>query len=121
MRSSIGGCRIDGLEGGTHLVRHGFHAGPLENEAHLLATCRYIDLNAVEARPQETLDRWPWSGYRAAVGLDHPRPFHHVSTLLELFGPTPNAARRSYRRFVEAGLDPGRRVSTPGDGDTMRA
>jgi putative transposase len=112
---------MNGRTGAGHLVRHSFYAGLLEHEAHLLATCRYIDLNAVAARPQQTLERWPWSGYRAAVGLEHPRPFHHVSSLLELFGPTPNAARQSYRRFVEDGLDPRRRVSSPGDGDETRA
>jgi putative transposase len=116
--------RINAMRGRTgtgHLVRHGFYAGLIETEAHLLATCRYIELNAVAAREGETLAHWPWSGYRAAVGLEHPRPFHHVSSLLDLFGPTPNAARRAYRRFVEDGLDPRRRVSLPGDGDKTRA
>ena len=110
-----------GRTGTGHLVKHGFYAGLIENEAHLLATCRYIELNAVAAREKEKLEDWPWSGYRAAVGLEHPRPFHHVSSLLELFGPTPNAARRAYRRFVEDGLDPRRRVSLPGNGDKTRA
>jgi REP element-mobilizing transposase RayT len=90
---------INGRTGTGHLVKHGFYAGSLESESHLLATCRYIDLNAVE----------------------HPRPFHHVSRLLELFGPTPNVARRSYRRFVEDGLVSAGRVPSPGDGDETRA
>jgi REP element-mobilizing transposase RayT len=112
---------INGRTGTGHLVKHGFYAGSLESESHLLATCRYIDLNAVAVRPSESLERWPWSGYRAAVGLEHPRPFHHVSRLLELFGPTPNIARRSYRRFVEDGLVSAGRVPSPGDGDETRA
>ncbi len=112
--------RINAMRGRTgsgHLVRHSFYADRLETEAHLLAVCRYIDLNAVAARPEETLEHWPWSGYRASVGLEHPRPFHHVSSLLELFGPTPNAARRAYRRFVEDGLALLGHVPSPGDGD----
>ncbi len=116
--------RVNAMTGRTgrgHLFKHGFYAGPLESESHLLATCRYIDLNAVAARPSESLERWPWSGYRAALGLEHPRPFHHVSHLLELFGPTPNVARRSYRRFVEDGLVSAGRVPSPGDGDETRA
>jgi len=112
---------LNGRTGTGHLIRHGFYAGRLDTEAHILATCRYIELNAVSARPDESLADWPWSGYRAALGLEHPRPFHHVSHLLELFGPTPNAARRTYRRFVEDGLDPSRRVQTPGEGDGPRA
>ncbi|HST19436.1 MAG TPA: hypothetical protein VLK36_17475 [Gaiellaceae bacterium] len=106
-----------GRTGTGHLVRHGFHAGLLETEAHLLATCRYIELNAVAARQEKRLERWPWSGYRAAIGLEHPRPFHHVPAVLELFGPTPKAARRAYRRFVEDGLDASSRVQSPGDSD----
>lgn len=116
--------RMNAMRGRTgtgHLVKHGFYAGLLETESHLFATCRYIELNAVTARENETLEHWPWSGYRAAVGLEHPRPFHHISSLLELFGPTPNAARRAYRRFVEDGLDPQAPVLLPGDGDKPRA
>lgn len=112
---------LTGRTGAGHLVRHGFYAGPLETEGHLLATCRYIDLNAVNAHREDNPARWRWSGYRAAVGLEHPRAFHHVSSLLELFGPTPNAARRSYRRFVEEGLAPPGRGPTPGDGVRPRA
>jgi putative transposase len=106
--------------GSGHLVRHGFYAGEILTDAHLLATCRYIDLNAVNARREDRPERWPWSGYRAAVGLEHPRSFHDVSSLLELFGPTPNIARRSYRRFVQDGLDPERHGQSPGDGDEPR-
>ena len=94
---------LAGRTGSGHLVRHGFHAGLLETESHLQATCRYIELNAAKARHVLPED-WPWCGYRAAVGLEHPRPFHHVPQLLELFGPSPNIARRTYRRFVEDGL-----------------
>ena len=116
--------RINETTGNTgtgHLVKHGFYAGLVETEDHLLAACRYIDLNAVTARREESPERWPWSGYRAAVGLEHPRPFHHVSALLELFGSTPSTARRSYRRFVAAGLASPSHVSSPGDGDETRA
>lgn len=103
--------------GEGHLVRHGFYAGLLETEAHLLSTCRYIELNAIEARQEKNLGDWPWSGYRAVIGLEHPRPFHDVSALLELFGPTPNTARRAYRRFVEDGLDASGRVQSPDKGE----
>ena len=102
-----------GRTGSGHLVRHGFHAGALETESHLHATCRYIELNAARARGVRPED-WPWSGYRAALGLELPRAFHHVPKLLELFGPTPNAARRTYRRFVEDGL------ASDGDGSSGR-
>ena len=93
-----------GLTGTGHLFKHGFYAGEIESERHLLATCRYIELNAVTALPDTKLEEWPWSGYRAAVGLEHPRPFHQVSRLLELFGPTPKSAHKAYRHFVEDGL-----------------
>ena len=102
-----------GRTGSGHLVRHGFHAGALVTESHLHETCRYIELNATRAREVHPED-WPWSGYRAALGLEFPRPFHHVPQLLELFGPSPNVARRTYRRFVEDGL------ASDGDGSAGR-
>ncbi|HEX6762959.1 MAG TPA: transposase [Gaiellaceae bacterium] len=107
---------MTGLTGTGHLFKHGFHAGEITTESHLFSTCLYIELNAVTARPGVTLEEWPWSGYRAAIGLEHPRPFHHVARLLELFGPTPRSAQRAYRRFVREGLVSPGRVPSPKKG-----
>lgn len=103
---------INGVTGNGHLVRHGFFARQILSDDQLITTCRYVDLNAVTANQCRRPDRWRWGGYRAAMGLAYPEPFHHVGELLSLFGPTPSKARSAYRRFVLDSLEP-----FPGNGD----
>jgi putative transposase len=115
--------RMNAIYGRTnkgHLVRHCFYAGEIENEEHLLAACRYIDLNPVRAGQCKSPAGWRWGGYRALVGRDYPEPFHDVSQLLGLFAPTPAAAHRAYRRHVLAGLDPDGPDPFPGNGYDAR-
>lgn len=93
-----------GMTGQGHLVRHAFFSRELSDEADILVSCRYVDLNqptATRRRPEAT----HWGGYRATVGLERPRPFHTPDELLEIISPAPNAARAAYRQFVQEGLD----------------
>jgi len=94
---------VYGRTGQGHLVRHCFYAGEIVDEAHLLSTCRYIDLNAVAAHQCERPEDWPWCGYAANIGLAHARRFHQPSELLLHFDRTPQRARWEYRRFVLEG------------------
>lgn len=84
-----------------HLFRHAFFARAIEDEADLLMTCTYVDLNPsinrASAAPLET----DWCGYGATIGLAHPRGFHTPSLLLELFGDRPADAQRRYQRHVD--------------------
>ncbi len=109
MRELHGGYSrwIHALYGQTrqgHLFRHAFFARELTTDADVLVACCYVDLNASAARlarnPEETI----WCGYRATIGLDHPRPFHRPSALLELISPRPTAARAAYRQLVHERL-----------------
>jgi REP element-mobilizing transposase RayT len=93
-----------------HLFRNRFRCAAVEDEAHLRLAARYIDLNPVRARMRFRPEQWPWSSYRALIGLDHAAPFLATSALLELFGPTPAEARLAYRRFVREGLVSGGHV-----------
>jgi len=86
-----------------HLFANRFHSEPVLSDRHLVATARYIDLNPVRARMRFRPEQWPWSSYRALVGVDHAPPFLATSALLRLFGPTPAKARLAYRRFVREG------------------
>jgi REP element-mobilizing transposase RayT len=94
-----------GLTGQGHLVRHGFFRRELTSEGEVLVACRYIDLNGWEAMEKAPADMI-WCGYRATVGVEHPRPFHHPSDLLGLISRTPAKARAAYRSIVEEGLVP---------------
>lgn len=92
--------QLYGLTGQGHLFRHGFFARELKTEGAVLVACSYVDLNLAYA----PLDRARWCGYRATIGLEHPRPFHTPSVILELLDRQPAAARVAYREFVQSGL-----------------
>jgi REP-associated tyrosine transposase len=88
-----------------HLFRNRFYSTPIEDEAHLLRAVRYVLLNPVRAGLCERPEEWPWSSYRACVGLDFPPSFLAAYELLSLFGATPRQARAAFRAFVLSGLD----------------
>lgn len=90
-----------------HLRRNRFHAEPIESESHLLESCRYVVLNPVRAGICATAGSWPWSSYRATVGLRPSPPFLSAGWLLELFSPELARARERYRDFVADGTPGG--------------
>jgi len=91
---------IHGRTGTGHAVRHSFYAGEISSDEQLAITCRYVDLNSVEAGRCERPEDWGWSGYAATLGLAPPRRFHDPSDLLALFASDPRKARTAYRTFV---------------------
>jgi putative transposase len=86
-----------------HLLQNRFFAGLLQDDAHLLETCRYVVLNPVRAGLCKGPEEWRWSSYRACAGLELPPAFLAVGELLRLFARRPGAAIRAYRDFVSAG------------------
>jgi REP-associated tyrosine transposase len=110
---------IYGMTGQGHLVRHGFFARQLHTEGDVLVACRYVDLNvtaATSAAPELTR----WGGYRAAIGMEHPRSFHAPAALLALISNSPAKGRDAYRAFVEDRPVLASQVSSPNDGLTSR-
>jgi putative transposase len=97
--------RLNWKHGRTgHLFRNHYNWRPIESDAHLLETCRYIVLNPVRAGLCKAPEDWPWSSYRATVDLELPSDFFAIGDLLGLFGTGPAAARAAYRAFVARGL-----------------
>lgn len=87
-----------------HVFGNRYYSLVVENDAHLLELCRYVVLNPVRAGTCTSPEEWPWSSYRAMVGLA-PRPaFLTVDWLLAQFGRDEEEARREYARFVNQGL-----------------
>ena len=88
-----------------HVFEARYRSRLVERDSYLKAVCRYVVLNPVKAgicsHPQE----WPWSSYRATVGLEAPPPFLTTDWLLAQFAPTRKLAQRRYRAYVEEGLD----------------
>jgi REP-associated tyrosine transposase len=87
-----------------HVFGGRYSARLIERDQHLLATCRYVDLNPVRAGLCSRPEAWRWGSYRATVGLCEPRPFLTIEWILSLFHPRLDSARRLYREFVSAGM-----------------
>jgi len=77
-----------------HLFQGRFKAVLVDRDAYLLEVCRYVELNPVRARMVDQPADWPWSSYRAHVGVA-PAPAWLDSTSLHgyLLGhPTADGA-----------------------------
>ena len=99
-----------GRTGTGHLVQNRFRAPPVVTERHFWATVRYIPLNPVRTDLVKRPEDWPWSGYRATIGLEYPRVFHRPDELLRYFSLDPAIAVERYIRFVREGHAPGSHV-----------
>jgi hypothetical protein len=86
-----------------HLFRARYYSGPIEDDAHLLETIRYIALNPVRAGICQRPEDWRWGTYRATLGLDRAPPCIALSWL-ELFADTEASARLALHAFVLGGL-----------------
>jgi putative transposase len=85
----------------AHLFRNRFGAVLQETQEQLLWTARYIVMNPVEAGLCAYPAEWPWSSYRATVGLDPRLPCVSSEELLSYFGDTPEEAIERYIAFVD--------------------
>ena len=90
-------------------VRHGreghafgrrFASKLVGDDAHLLATHRYIARNPVDAGLVAAPEEWPWSSCAATAALARVPPFLAVSEALRPFGYDRLAAERAYLAFV---------------------
>ena len=96
--------QIYGLTRQGHLFRHAFFARELRDDREILVACSYVDLNIARAHQGTPPEKSTWCGYRANIGLEHPRRFHSPSALLEIVDRRPAAARAAYAEYVQNGL-----------------
>ena len=87
-----------------HLFQGRFKAILVEKEGYLLELARYIVLNPVRAKMVKTPERYPWSSYRAMVGLAPVPPALATEWILDQFAGTRATARRRYAKFVHEGI-----------------
>jgi putative transposase len=63
---------INKLESKRSTVWDGrFFSSPIQNDHYLLACSRYIDLNPVRAQMVGLPEEYPWSSYKAKIGLEN--------------------------------------------------
>lgn len=84
-----------------HLFSERYRMVVIENDAHLLATIRYIARNPIRAELTSTPGEWPWSSYSdLSTGAPTARCISSA-TVLDLFHSTPDRARELLVTFVE--------------------
>ncbi len=93
-----------------HLFQGRFKGIIVDKHAYLLEVCRYVDLNPVRTRMVRDPGKWPWSSYRAHVGLAVSPPWLDANAIHEyLLGRNVKGsvarqkAGASYAALVAAG------------------
>lgn len=86
------------------LFRGRFKAIVAEKNRYLLELARYIVLNPVRAKLVNAPARYPWSSYRATLGLAPLPPVLAIDAVLAQLAKTKSAARKRYADFVSAGI-----------------
>ena len=96
--------RINRLEKKTGTSWEGrFKCSPIESDRYLLACTRYVDLNPVRAKMVAAPEHYPWSSYRARVGLTECEWLDPDPCFLAL-ALTQERRQKVYRDFVEQGV-----------------
>ena len=101
-----------------HLFQNRYKSILVEEDSYLLELVRYIHLNPVRAgavNGLDDLDRYPWTGHSALVGVVN-REWQDVDSILGQFGQIAGEARARYRQFVASGVEQGRREDLQGGG-----
>ena len=87
-----------------HVFGDRYHDASVIEDSHLLEAARYVVLNPVRGGLCSAPSDWPWSSYRATVGLEPAPRFLDTGWLLDQFRPELEPAREAYRGFVLDGL-----------------
>ena len=87
-----------------HIFQGRYKAIVVDKDSYLLELCRYVVLNPVRARLVKSVERWPWSSYRATIGTRAAPAWLSTKALLAQLGRGQARARDHYRRFVAEGL-----------------
>jgi REP element-mobilizing transposase RayT len=86
-----------------HLFQGRFKAILVERDSYLLELCRYVVLNPARAKLVRSLERYPWSSYRATGGFADSPAFLTTDWVLGQLANRRSTAQRRYIAFVEDG------------------
>ena len=87
-----------------HLFQGRFKGILVDQDAYLLELSRYVVLNPLRAGMVDLPEQWPWSSYRAMIGVAPVPQWLAVDGLLSQFGIDRAEAQQRYRRFVLDGV-----------------
>ena len=92
----------------AHLFKNRFGAVLQKTDEQIVWIARYTARNPVESGLCAQPEEWPWSSYRATVGLERCPPFLDRRSLLRFFGePTDVAVSRYSELAVVRLAEPG--------------
>jgi REP element-mobilizing transposase RayT len=97
-----------------HSIRHRYMSVLVEDEGHLRELTRYLPLNPVRAGLTSHPEDWPWSSYRAELGVDAKPLWVDTDWSIRLHGSIVGL-----RRFVAAGMAEPDARWTPGSDPTI--
>ena len=101
-----------------HLFESRFFAELIEDDAQLVATAQYVELNSVRAGIVTAPEAWRWSSCGAILGLRPAPDFFDPNALLSLLGDDTARARVSYALRLRDAVRDGR-VPLPGSGTRL--
>ena len=101
-----------------HLFQNRYKSIVCEEEGYLLELVRYIHLNplrALSVKNLKELDNYRWAGHSVLVGKNR-NDWQEKEYVLSQFGRKGKGAIRAYRKFMEEGINLGRRPELVGGG-----
>ncbi|MYM23871.1 addiction module toxin RelE [Duganella sp. FT135W] len=87
-----------------HVYQGRYKAILCQHESYLQELSRYIELNPVRAGITSMPEKWPWSSYRATIGLEDAQAWLQLDLVLAQFGSNRREAQHAYREFTLAGI-----------------
>jgi putative transposase len=95
------------LEGRSGTLWEGrYKSSPVQTDRHLLACCRYIELNPVRAGMTQKPAEYAWSSFRQRMGTDTEDWIDRDPSYMAL-ADSETQRRRQYRRFVDESVPDG--------------
>ena len=101
-----------------HLFQNRYKSIICDEDVYFQELVRYIHLNPLRAnlvKNMTEIARYPWSGHSALIGHKK-REWLDSDYVLSWFGKTKVGARKKYRRYVEDGIEEGKRDDLVGGG-----
>jgi REP element-mobilizing transposase RayT len=97
-----------------HLFQGRYKAILVQDDAHAINAAAYTLRNPLAAKLCTHAELWPWSSYRATLGLEPQPHFLNADALLLLFGTSRDRARAALREQIEQSTPAPARPEPPG-------